>query len=276
MSIYDIVIIYDKIKERGICMKKKFNLVNLPFYIAVGLFAIGLILPFASFILPKLIMFTLIYYLINLLLIPLLCVIGLFFQISNKQKSVFDKVILTLNSFSISSMIFLVIFAYIAFPNAFIKDDVVKAQIDTEIQALEKEYQPVLNYLAKYKKDNGIYPETIKPELIQKSEVFENYVYSVRKDQKGYWIEVYPQNGPIEYYYNDENDFNYNYYNGTGTIDSAFTNYDYYEINKNWHAVKSDLITRHSKFTKNFTPDRDTDVYLKNNIEKFIEINNSQ
>jgi hypothetical protein len=46
-------------------------------------------------------------------------------------------------------MIFLVIFAYIAFPNAFIKDDVVKAQIDTEIQALEKEYQPVLNYLAK-------------------------------------------------------------------------------------------------------------------------------
>jgi hypothetical protein len=138
-----------------------------------------------------------------------------------------------------------------------------------EIQALEKEYQPVLNYLAKYKKDNGIYPETIKPELIKNSGVFEDYIYSVQKDGKGYWLEVYPKNGPIEYYYNDENDQGYNYYNGNGSIDSAFTNYDYYEINKNWHAVKCDLITRHSKFIKNFPPERDTDVYIKNNIDKF-------
>lgn len=254
-------------------MKKKFN---LPFFIAIALFVAGLILPFVSLVFPKLIIFMFIYYLINLFLIPILCVVGLIFQVSNKQKSVFDKIMLTLNSFAISFMIFVAIFAYIAFPNAFIKDDVVRAQINAEIQTLEKEYQPILNYLAQYKKANGIYPEIIKPELIQKSDVFENYIYSVQKDKKGYWIEVYPINGPIEYYYNDENDFNYNYYNGSGRIDSAFTNYDYYEINKNWHAVKSDLITRHSKFTKNFTPDRDTDVYLKNNIEKFIEINNAQ
>lgn len=82
-------------------------------------------------------------------------------------------------------------------------------------------------------------------------------------------LEVYPKKGPIEYYYNDENDQGYNYYNGNGSIDSAFTNYDYYEINKNWHAMKCDLITRHSKFIKKFPQERDTDVYMKNNIDKF-------
>ena len=40
MSISDIIIIYDKIKKRGIYMKKKFN---LPFFIAIALFVAGLI-----------------------------------------------------------------------------------------------------------------------------------------------------------------------------------------------------------------------------------------
>ena len=38
---------------------------------------------------------------------------------------------------------------------------------------------------------------------------------------------------------------------------------------KNWHAIKSDLMTRHCKFTKIFTADNETEIYLKNNIDKF-------
>lgn len=256
-------------------MKNKLNFANLPYLLTIGLFFIVIvvssILPIINnnLVLTILEIFLLTSFIVFILMIIIACPISLFFQIRNKNKTKLDKILITLNSFGIFLTIFTVIFIKIAFPNIFVTDSVVRTQIENEIQILEKEYQPVLNYLVEYKKANGIYPETIKPELIQKSDVFENYFYSVQKNKKGYWLEVYPKNGPIEYYYNDENDNGNNYYNGNGHIDSVLTNFDYYEIDKNWHAIKSDLMTRHSKFTKNFTVDNDTEIYLKNNIDKF-------
>ena len=259
---------------------KKFNKANLPFFIALGMFIGLLVLPIIAFIF-YVICFSinsnlaaiplggvLIFGLIAVPSIPLLCIIGLILQILHKEKNKFDKIMLALNSAAILMMVLLVIFAYIAFPNALVKDEDVKAQIDTEFATLNKEYQPVLDYLAMYKKKNGVYPDKIDAKVLPKSETFDKYVYHVASDKKGYWLEVYPINAPIEFYFNDEYDNGYEYYKGTGTIDSAFTNYNYYEIDKKWHAVHQDLVTRHSRFVKN-KAERDTDIYFKDNIDKY-------
>jgi len=251
---------------------KKFNKANLPFLIAIGIFILEIILLFIYFMFNILITLTFIFLLLASILIPLLCVTGLIFQILNKEKTLFDKIILSLNSIVIFFMIFLIVFVYIAFPNKFKGEKDVRKQIAQEYSTLNSEYAPVLDYLAQYKKSNGVYPSSIDEKVIPKSKTFEMYKYHTSNEGKGYWLQVYPVNGPIEYYYNDENDDGYNFYKDSGYIDSAFDNDYYYEINDKWHAVMLQNLTRHSILSGGGdvgNAEREADEWMKNNVEKF-------
>jgi len=98
------------------------------------------------------------------------------------------------------------------------------------------------------------------------------YKYHSSNESKGYWLQVYHVNGPIEYYYNDENDDGYNFYKDSGYIDSAFDNDYYYEINDKWHAVMLQNLTRHSILSGGGdvgNAEREADEWMKNNVEKF-------
>jgi len=148
---------------------KKFNKANLPFLIAIGIFILEIILLFIYFMFNILITLTIIFWLLASILILLLCVTGLIFQILNKEKTVFDKIILSLNSIVIFFMIFLIVFVYIAFPNKFKGEKDIRKQTAQEYSTLNSEYAPVLDYLAQYKKSNGVCPSSIDEKVIQKS-----------------------------------------------------------------------------------------------------------
>lgn len=251
--------------------KKNFNKSNIPFLTAVG----GVVLFFVLCCLSNCFQNDFIIILpvfICILLMPLFilgCPIGLIFQILHKDKTKFDKVLLVLNSICVVFMVLTIIFLFIAFPNARVGEKQVREQIEEEYTTLNLEYQPVLDYLAKYKKENGIYPDKIDEKVIPNSKTFDEYKYNTNLDKKGYWLQVYPIKGPIEYYYNDENDKGYNYYKGNDYIDGAFDNERYYEIDEMWHAIKLDYFTRHSFFFNGAHPEQETDEWMKNNIEKF-------
>ena len=250
---------------------KKFNKANLPYFITFGfvvLFPILLILDMNISVFKIQFIITSILFLLFIALVYVVCPIGLIFQILHKNKTKFDKVILVLNSIGIILSYLLILFVFLAFPNDFVKEKDVRAQISREYSTLNSEYQPVLNYLAKYKKDNGVYPEQIDEKILPKSKIFEMYKYHTNYDGKGYWLQVYPKKGPIEYYYNDENDNSYNYYKGNGHIDGFLDNDFYYEIDTKWHAVMLQHLTRHSILWNGGSTERETDEYMKNNAQK--------
>ncbi len=250
---------------------KKFNKSNLPFLIFVFVLLATILLSFISVIIQHEIIAVLILTL-DILLFPLFfiaCPIGLIFQFLHKEKTTFDKWILGLNLVCVTLLIAIVIFIRIAFPNDFVKEKDVRAQINNEYSILNKEYKPVLDYLSQYKKQHGVYPKSIDEKIIPNSETFEMYKYNTSYDGKGYWLQVYPKNAPIEYYYNDENDNGYNYYNGDGYIDGFLDNDYYYKIDDTWHAIMLQHFTRHSIVWNGGHTERETDEWMKTNADKF-------
>ena len=164
-----------------------------------------------------------------------ICPISLIFQFLNKNKNKLDKWLLGLN---LAGVIFFI-------------------------------SQPVLDYLKNYKKEHGVYPDSLDEKIIPKSDCFDMYKYHTTYNGKGYWLQVYPENGPIEYYYNDENDKNVNYYDGDGYIDGALDNDYFYKIDEKWHAIMLQHLTRHSLFWNGGQTEREVDEWMKNDVEKF-------
>ena len=196
------------------------------------------------------------------------CPIGLIFQFLHKEKTIFDKWLIGLNLTGIIIAFSILLFTVVAFPNKSKGEKDVRKQIKAEREILNKEYQPVLDYLATYKKNNGVYPISIDS-IAPKSELFDKYEYHLAKDKKGYWLQVYSINAPIEYYYNDEHDNGYNFYKGDGHIDGAIDNDYYYQIDDKWHAVMLQYYTRHSKIIRGVKSEKDVDTWMKDNVDKF-------
>ena len=251
---------------------KKFNKANLPYFIALVFVILSPILLILALGIPAFkiqFIITSSLFILFIALVYVVSPIGLIFQILHKNKTKFDKIILTLNSIGIIFSYLLIIFIFLAFPNDFVDEKDVRTQIDNEILTLNNEYKPVLDYLAKYKKEHGVYPESLDDKLLPKSKIFEMYKYHTSYDGKGYWLQVYPKKGPIEYYYNDENDNGYNYYNGDGYIDGFLDNDYYYEIDDKWHAIMLQPLTRHSVVWNGGHTERETDEWMKTNADKF-------
>ncbi|MCR4881842.1 MAG: hypothetical protein K6A44_07825 [bacterium] len=248
---------------------KRFHKVNLPFLISICILVFTLFIIMFCGANIYLMLVTIFMIGISLICVFVACPIGLVFQILNKEKTKTDKIFILLNCLLLIFVGILIILGIIAFPNIFVKEETIREQVKNEYQVLNKEYQPVLKYLDAYKKENGVYPQKIDEKIIPKSNTFNKYVYHTVLNKTGYWLEVYPTNGPIEYYYTDKNDKGYTFYKGDGTIDSAFENFNYYEVDKNWHAVEYQLQTRHSIFFDGNSYDRMADIDLKDNIGKY-------
>lgn len=248
------------------------NKSNLPYLITITLFIIGfslfIFLAFLSSVHMLLFTVSAICLWGSIALGYTICPIGLIFQFLHKDKTVFDKWILGLNLTGVIFAITLLIFVLIAFPNDFKGEKDVRRQIAVEQETLNKEYQPVLDYLSDYKKKHGVYPANIDS-VAPKSELFDKYEYHLTIDNKGYWLQVYTVNPPIEYYYNDESENGYNYYNGDGMIDGFLDNDYYYQIDDKWHAIMLQHFTRHSKVFGDAKTERETDTWMKDNIDKF-------
>ena len=137
---------------------------------------------------------------------------------------------------TISVALLLVFYIQISFT---IKENKTLSQAKIEHQALKKHFSRVLSFLADYKKKNNVYPDVIDNAIVVPNS-FKKIEYVTFGDKKSYHIKVYPKKGPVDYYYNDENDNGYNYYQGTGFFDGFMTNEYYYELDKNWHAVMLD------------------------------------
>lgn len=251
---------------------KKFNKANLPYFITLVAISVFLIIIFLTHIFAPHIMSA--FFILIIVQVYLACPVGLVFQILHKNKTKFDKIILTLNLIGIILSYLLIILIFLAFPNDFKDEKDVHHQISLEYPILNKEYQPVLDYLSQYKKEHGVYPKSIDEKLLPKSKTFEMYKYQTNYDGKGYWLQVYPKKGPIEYYYNDENDNGYNYYNGNGYIDGFLDNDYYYEINDKWHAIMLQHFTRHSILLNGGQTEREVDEYMKNNADKIEQAEN--
>ena len=251
--------------------QKKFNKSNLPILMLISTFLLMFVLIFLSNI-TKLSFFAILSVICNFLFILLYvvaCPIGLILQLWHKGKTTFDKWMIGLNITGLLLLAAFMVFIRMAFPNDFVSEKDVRAQISKEYPILNKEYKPVLDYLAQYKKQHGVYPELIDEKVIQKSETFEMYKYNTSYDGKGYWLQVYPKKAPIEYYYNDENDNGYNYYKGDGYIDGFLDNDYYYKIDDTWHAIMLQHFTRHSVIWNGGHTERETDEWMKTNADKF-------
>lgn len=271
MTEYDIDLSYDKIYvTKGVASMK--NKANLPYIITVIVFTVGVI----TFILESsskgvhMIPFVIAAICLkgSFLLACTACPIGLVFQSLHKNKTKFDKWILGLNLTGVIFTFSLLLFLLIAFPNDFKGEKDVRKQIKAEQEILYKEYQPVLDYLANYKKKYGVYPASID-NVAPKSKLFDKYEYNLTKDDKGYWLQVYTVNAPIEYYYNDEAENGYNYYEGDGYFDGFMDNEYYYQIDDKWHAIMFEHFTRHSKVFGEAKSEKETDTWMKNNVDKF-------
>lgn len=253
--------------------KNKFNIVNLPCIITLVVFIIG----FTSLIIEALLDNINMFYsnisinciLCSIVSVYTICPISLIFQFLNKNKNKLDKWLLGLNLAGVIFFISTLIFVIFAFPNEFKGEKEVRVQINQEYSILNKEYQPVLDYLKNYKKEHGVYPDSLDEKIIPKSDCFDMYKYHTTYNGKGYWLQVYPENGPIEYYYNDENDKNVNYYDGDGYIDGALDNDYFYKIDEKWHAIMLQHLTRHSLFWNGGQTEREVDEWMKNDVEKF-------
>ena len=116
---------------------------------------------------------------LSLFCLYIVCPIALIFQCLNKEKTKLDKTFLWLNIVLLFFVFILTILAIIAFPNAFMKENVIREQIKNEYEILNQEYQPVLDYLDKYKKGNGVYPDKINEDILPKSDTFDKYEYHV-------------------------------------------------------------------------------------------------
>ena len=255
--------------------KNKINIVNLPCIITFVVFIIG----FASLIIGALLDNVNMFYfkvsticiLCSIVSVYTICPISLIFQFLNKNKNKLDKWLLGLNLAGVIFFISTLIFVIFAFPNEFKGEKEVRVQINQEYSILNKEYQSVLDYLKNYKKEHGVYPDSLDEKIIPKSDCFDMYKYHTTYNGKGYWLQVYPKNGPIEYYYNDENDKNVNYYDGDGYIDGALDNDYFYKIDEKWHAIMLQHLTRHSLFWNGGQTEREVDEWMKNDVEKFEE-----
>ena len=248
------------------------NKANLPYIITVIVFMVGIVLfamqVFQNDVNMPLFIAAAICLGGGIIFSYTICPIGLIFHFRNKNKTRLDKWLLGLNLTGVIFAFAMLLFSLVAFPNDFKGEKDVRKQIEAERATLNKEYQPVLDYLANYKKVHGVYPANIDS-IAPKSELFDKYEYHLTKDDKGYWLQVYTVNAPIEYYYNDESENGYNYYQGDGVIDGALDNDYYYQIDDKWHAIMLQHFTRHSKVFGEAKSERETDTWMKNNIDKF-------
>jgi hypothetical protein len=101
--------------------QKKFNWANLPIILAISIILIGIIISKLSltfladdFYLPEKVEFTVFGIFICLSIIPvLLCPVGLIFQIINKNKTIFDKVLLGINILFCLNILIMLLFSII-------------------------------------------------------------------------------------------------------------------------------------------------------------------
>ncbi len=134
------------------------------------------------------------------------------------------------------------------FRNLNIKEADVRTQINKEEAELNLKYYPLLLYIEQYNKDYGFYPETVKSQFDNiKGEYFEGYKYKPCKNKKCYRLEIYPKNGPIEYY---TPNVLYSWRKGDGIEDGFLDNEHYYQAGKNWYAVHYDYHTRYKRNSK--------------------------
>lgn len=156
-----------------------------------------------------------------------------------------------IKSFKVLFLTFVIAFAFYSFLFAYSKYDKFKfkKQIADEYHILKTEYEPVLNYLAKYKLKNGVYPDNID-NIVFNFTSFEKFEYSISDDKKGYYLIVYPFQSPIEFYYNEKHENGYKYYENDGVYDDFLDNENFIKVDDNWHAIKYDLFSRHNKVLK--------------------------
>ncbi len=166
----------------------------------------------------------------------ILCPIELVLLIKNKYKTFFDKCHIAVSIISIVIISLILAIFHAMFPNIFVSDKQVYNQINKEKQVLYEEYQPVLKYLADYKKEHGVYPQSIE-NVTPKSKIFYKYEYNFFPKGNGYYLQVYPKKGVIEYYHNDEFDNKYNAFFGTGYLSGFLNDKYFYEIDDKWHAI---------------------------------------
>lgn len=160
---------------------------------------------------------------------------------NNKEHNMLKKILLiTITIIAIPFItFFLCIMLFIATD---ISADVLAIkQIKKEQNILINEYQPVLNYLQDYKEIHGVYPENIDEKILPKSTTFKEIKYVRRENKTSYWLEVKPKRNKIDYYYTDKNDDGHKMYEGTDYEDGFMSNHYYYEINKDWHAIRDGL-----------------------------------
>ena len=170
---------------------RKFNKANLPYLLMIIFVIIVIGFSFCTDILYN----DFVDILVSLILLFafIICPISLFPQIKNNEKTRFDKIILFLISIGIFCSYLILILLFLSFPTVFAGEKQVRAQISKEYEILNKEYMPVLEYLAKYKQKYGEYPDKIDENILPNSKTFNSYEYHIHPDGRSYWLRVFPK-----------------------------------------------------------------------------------
>lgn len=160
------------------------------------------LLPFNIY-LPEYLLFTIFEFLAPILLVASFLLLIL--QVLKKKDKIYKWLLLILNTF------FLIIIAIsvLLILLTFIHDMEIRANMQFEAEHIElsEAYQPIFNYLEKYKNKVGIYPNKIDADSLKiESKDFKNYTYKTSKDNKTYTIKVFPRGAFIKYYQYDKDD----------------------------------------------------------------------